>query len=187
MLESERLLLMIPTPEMALSLAELCSRNRHHFAGSSPRVGDELTASAWSDLIRTYREDAAAGRALRLVLILKDDPTRSPIGTVSLTNIVRGVFQATHLGYRIDQGHEGQGLMTEAVRRAIDFAFEDLGLHRIMANYVPTNERSARLLRRLGFTVEGYARDYLYLDGAWRDHVLTALVSARSDAVQRDR
>lgn len=46
-----------------------------------------------------------------------------------------------------------------------------------MANYVPTNERSGRLLRRLGFTVEGYARDYLFIDGAWRDHVLTSLTN----------
>jgi ribosomal-protein-alanine N-acetyltransferase len=40
---------------------------------------------------------------------------------------------------------------------------------------VPTNERSGRLLRRLGFVVEGYARDYLFIGGQFRDHVLTSL------------
>ena len=46
-----------------------------------------------------------------------------------------------------------------------------------MANYIPHNERSGRLLRRLGFMVEGYARDYLFINGAWRDHILTALTN----------
>ena len=56
------------------------------------------------------------------------------------------------------------------------WCFRNIGLHRVEANYQPSNERSGRLLRSLGFTVEGYARDYLYIDGAWRDHVLTAKI-----------
>jgi len=66
--------------------------------------------------------------------------------------------------------------MAEALRAANGFAFRALRLHRIMANYRPENERSGRLLERLGFVREGLARDYLFIDGAWRDHVLTALV-----------
>ena len=46
-----------------------------------------------------------------------------------------------------------------------------------MANYQPTNVRSGRLLERLGFVREGYARHHLLIDGAWRDHVLTALLN----------
>jgi len=65
--------------------------------------------------------------------------------------------------------------MSEALRAGDGFAFEELRLHRIMANYRPENERSARLLERLGFVREGIARDYLFVDGAWRDHVLTSL------------
>ena len=67
--------------------------------------------------------------------------------------------------------------MYEALTAAIDYVFTDLKLHRIMANYIPVNERSARLLRRLGFTVEGYARDYLFIAGEWRDHILTSLTN----------
>jgi len=65
--------------------------------------------------------------------------------------------------------------MTEAVRAATAYSFETLRLHQVHANYVPTNEASARVLRRAGFTVYGYVRDYLYIDGAWRDHVMTVL------------
>ena len=65
--------------------------------------------------------------------------------------------------------------MSEALRAAIDYVFSELRLHRIMANYMPANERSGRLLRRMGFTVEGYARDYMSIAGEWRDHILTSL------------
>jgi [ribosomal protein S5]-alanine N-acetyltransferase len=69
--------------------------------------------------------------------------------------------------------------MFEALTAAIAFAFDVLRLHRIMANYIPGNERSGKLLRRLGFNMEGYARDYLLIDGEWRDHILTALTNAK--------
>lgn len=64
--------------------------------------------------------------------------------------------------------------MTEAPAACIDFAFDARRLHRIQANDRPDNDRSARLLARLGFEREGYANDYLFIDGAWRDQVLTA-------------
>jgi ribosomal-protein-alanine N-acetyltransferase len=100
---------------------------------------------------------------------------------VSLSNIVRGVFQAAHLGYGIDHSLQGQGLMHEAVSEIIRFAFDDLRLHRLQANYQPHNQRSAALLQRLGFVEEGLARDYLYINGAWRDHVLTSLTNPQFD------
>jgi ribosomal-protein-alanine N-acetyltransferase len=96
------------------------------------------------------------------------------IASINLTNVVRGVFSAAHLGYSVDAGEQGAGIGTEGVGAVVQFAFETLRLHRVMANYQPGNERSARLLRRLGFLSEGFARDYLYIAGAWRDHVLTA-------------
>jgi len=47
----------------------------------------------------------------------------------------------------------------------------------VMANFMPHNTRSNAVLRRLGFIVEGYARDYLFVNGTWRDHVLTSLTN----------
>jgi len=67
--------------------------------------------------------------------------------------------------------------MAEALRRAIATPSRAWGCTGSWSSYLPTHERSGRLLRRLGFTVEGYARDYLLLDGEWRDHILTSLVS----------
>jgi len=64
--------------------------------------------------------------------------------------------------------------MTEGLAIAIDYVFQSMQLHRIMANYMPRNQRSAKLLKRLDFTVEGYARDYLMIQGQWEDHILTS-------------
>ena len=67
--------------------------------------------------------------------------------------------------------------MFEAVQCGLKFAFDEMNIHRVMANYMPTNKRSGALLRRLGFTEEGFARDYLFLNGRWCDHVMMALVN----------
>ena len=67
--------------------------------------------------------------------------------------------------------------MSEAVAKAIEYMFEQQKLHRIMANYMPSNERSARLLHKLGFVVEGCAKKYLLINGQWEDHILTSLTN----------
>lgn len=100
------------------------------------------------------------------------------IGTFTFANIVRGVFQACHLGYGIAAAQQGQGLMQEALESGLVWAFDTLGLHRVMANYMPRNERSGRLLEQLGFEREGYAKRYLKIAGVWEDHVLTAKIAA---------
>jgi ribosomal-protein-alanine N-acetyltransferase len=96
---------------------------------------------------------------------------------VSLANIVRGPGQYCNLGYSLAKAYEGNGYMREAVAATIDLAFIEMNLHRITAGYQPHNRRSGDLLKKLGFTVEGYARDYLYIDGKWQDHILTSLIN----------
>ena len=152
------------------------TRNRQHLAATAPTApADFYTVAHWR--ARLARADAGY-RADRLLhcFVFREAGTRV-VGTVNLSNFVRGAFQACHLGYSIDQELEGTGTMSTAVRLLIGHAFSALNLHRVMANYLPENERSARLLARLGFRIEGQASAYLHIAGAWRDHVLTALVS----------
>ena len=99
------------------------------------------------------------------------------IGFVNLNNIVRGAFQACHLGYALGEKYQSRGLMTEALRALIDYAFTDMQLHRIMANYISDNERSAVVLKNLGFVEEGRAQEYLKINGRWQDHILTSLIN----------
>ncbi len=114
---------------------------------------------------------------MKLYMFLRAADLEEPIGDIALSEIVRGPFQACYLGYRIGAEYEGRGYVSESVASVVEYAFTALNLHRIMANYIHANERSAAVLRRSGFTVEGMARDYLHLNGAWRDHVLTSRIN----------
>jgi len=64
------------------------------------------------------------------------------------------------------------------------YCFEQMGLRRIMANHLPSNLRSERVLEALVFEKEGYARDYLKIAGVWEDHVLRSLVSPHGPQAQ---
>jgi ribosomal-protein-alanine N-acetyltransferase len=177
-IETGRLLLMGPSPEHAPALRDYMARNREHFGPYLPPLPDGLhTLEFWHERLAAWREERSADQSLRLLLMERTPGAREIVGDCAFTNIVRGPFQACHLGYKLDHQFVGRGLMKEALSASLHYAFSSLKLHRIMANYQPTNERSGKLLRRLGFIIEGYARDYLFLNGAWRDHILTSLVN----------
>ena len=146
---------------------------------SPPPAAGFFTEAFWAERLAASVEEFHADRSVRFVMqagAAPPPPRNAPVvGTLNYTNIVRGAFHACHLGYQVGRAHQGQGLMSEALRACNEFMFDAMRLHRIMANYRPENERSGRLLERLGFVREGLARDYLFIDGAWRDHVLTAL------------
>ena len=176
-LTTERLEVLLPPPAFAARIMDYYRRNEAHLGPWEPQRGPEfLTLNWWRQQLEANVADFEAGRGIRMVLVLRGDPDERVVGVANLSNIVRGAFQAGHLGYRVDVELEGGGYMFEALERLVAFAFEDLGLHRVMANYRPENTRSGRLLARLGFEREGYARRYLHIDGDWRDHVLTARV-----------
>jgi [ribosomal protein S5]-alanine N-acetyltransferase len=178
-LRTPRLVFRLPEPSLAPALSDYHLRNAAHFAPYSPRRQQDFHAvQAWEERASALREASLSEQGLHLLLFRATSPTQDLVGDINFTNIVRGVFQASYLGYKLDAQYVGQGLMFEALTASIAHVFRHLNLHRLMANYVPGNERSGRLLRRLGFTVEGYARDYLLLDGVWKDHLLTSLTNA---------
>lgn len=130
----------------------------------------------WRGQLRQNIRDLLADRALRLFIFPTAEPERV-IGNISFSNFVRGVGQYCTVGYSVDGHAEGGGYMGEALGASIGHVFRELGFHRIEANYMPHNVRSGRLLRRLGFAVEGYSRDYVRIDGRWEDHVRAALIN----------
>lgn len=149
--------------------------NRQHLAPWEPERDSQFyTAEACHARAASAYRAFLDGNAVNFIAIGRDSDKM--IAGCNFTNIVRGPLQACHLGYSIAKACEGRGLMREVAAAGIAYAFGELGLHRIMANHMPANVKSERLLRTLGFEREGYARAYLNIAGKWEDMVLNALI-----------
>jgi [ribosomal protein S5]-alanine N-acetyltransferase len=131
---------------------------------------DDLSRSAFRRRLRRYVEDLRTDQSYAFLIIRSSD--NALVGGLTLANIRRGVAQAGSLGYWTGLPYLRQGLMTAAVRAVVPFAFATLRLHRLEAACIPTNSASIRLLENTGFVREGYARDYLCINGMWQDHLL---------------
>lgn len=175
----------ISTPRLNISLlaandwqlmSHYLQTNKAHLTPWEPKRDDNY-----------YTEDEIKLRLKSALLAFKQqsafhfcllDKTNSQmIGACNYSNVVRGSFQACHLGYALGEAFQGQGLMQEAIEAANHYLFEDLKFHRIMANYLPENKRSEKVLKSLGFEREGFAKQYLQIAGKWRDHILTAKIN----------
>jgi len=102
------------------------------------------------------------------------------IGELVLASIRRGVAQSASLGYWIGRPYARRGYMTAALSALIPTAFDVLPMHRLEAACIPTNAASIRLLEKTGFQREGYAREYLCINGTWQDHLLYARLGNNS-------
>jgi len=172
---TNRLVIRVAVARDAELLRQYYLRNQSHLAPWEPTRSDAYYTLRWwllrIDQIHTEFNDASAINFIAMT------PDQSEIVAVAnFSNIIQGVFKSCYLGYSISKQYEGQGLMVEFLQCALDFMYTNVGLNRVMANYIPENERSGALLQRLGFEREGYARKYLKIAGCWQDHVLTALL-----------
>ncbi len=177
-IETDRLRLIAPDASIAEAVAHFFSSNRLHLSRWNPDFPPDFF-SGEGQIIRMQvgRKHFEEGIAWRWFLTLTETPDVI-IGQVHFSQVFRGVFQNAMLGYAIGAEWEGKGLMSEALQAGIGEVFSERGrLHRIQANALPYNERSLKLLEKLGFQREGVASNYLFIDGAWRDHVMTALIN----------
>jgi len=150
--------------------------NKSHLTPWEPlRPAGYHSKEAWLQRCHQFEREYQQGTALRILAIRANES--DILGVCFFTNVSRGVFQACNIGYSVSAAHGGKGIMTELVKGSVDYLFEHLDLHRVMANYVPENHRSARILEKLGFEKEGYAKSYLQIAGTWRDHILTAKIN----------
>ena len=140
---------------------------------------DDMTKAAFRRRLTIYAREMELGNAWPFFVF---DPTGQTLfGAVTLSNVRRGVAETGTLGYWMAQQHAGQGHATAAVRRVVLYAFETLKLHRLEAACLPTNFASRRVLEKAGFRLEGQARAYLKINGAWADHLLFGLIEDEVD------
>jgi [ribosomal protein S5]-alanine N-acetyltransferase len=178
-LVTERLVLRPPRPGDVPELRRLMRKNAAHLAPWSPKPapGEDpasLTVLSKNVLLerRGWRQDS------KYVFLVTAREKGAPIiGRAALSQVCRGPMQAAYLGYWIDGERQGQGLMTEAVRAALTFAFGDARLHRVQINVMPRNAASHRVVAKTGARNEGLSLRYLEIAGVWEDHVMYALTA----------
>jgi ribosomal-protein-alanine N-acetyltransferase len=173
-LESSRVFIRPPLLEDWPQWARVRSRNRNHLTPFEPKWPDRaLDKDYWAEHIARQTKYWQEGRGYYFLVFDKEN--YNLIGGVNLNNVARGAAQYASAGYWIDEDCQGKGLMRESLQLVFCYAFEVLKLHRINASCIPHNEKSVNLLKRLGFTEEGFARNYIKINGKWEDHMLFGL------------
>ena len=153
-------------------------RNREHLKPFEPARPDEAyTRAAVIEEIEIAEGFAADQRGFTFAVFEREGD--EIVALVHLLHVIRAARHSATIAYSVDVDQQGRGIATEAAAAVIRFAFDELDLHRLETGYFPHNIASGKVLRKLGFNVEGYARDYLFIDGAWRDSILVSLINER--------
>lgn len=170
-LEHDRLILVPADESLAEELTAYYIRNREFLRAFEPERDEDFFKP---ELQRKLLAEEAAGmkQGTSYFFYMKRPENMDEIvGRIGFSNVFRGTFLSTFLGYKLDQDYVNQGYMTLAVEMMTNFAFGELGLHRIEGNVMPKNAASLRVLEKAGFVNEGISRKYLKINGKWEDHV----------------
>lgn len=173
-IETERLLLYPVEPSDAQELWLAVNGSRKQLEKWLPWVpyqSDPQTAGLFAE---ACAGDWDAGRAVRFVI--RERVHRSFAGVVGLEACVH-MHRSCELGYWLRNESTGRGLMTEAARATVEFAFKQLGAHRVRVAAATDNHRSLQVIAKLGFRYEGLARGAEWCDGRWLDHSVFALLA----------
>jgi ribosomal-protein-alanine N-acetyltransferase len=185
LIRTETLTLRPPQADDYAAWAALRIESREFLTPWEPTWAEEdLTRNAFRQRVKRAAREIAADEAYSLFLF--ETRTAALVGGLTMGLVRRGVAQTCTLGYWMGQRHAGKGHMTEAVRGAVRFAFTELALHRVEAACLPHNEPSRRLLERVGFRLEGRARGYLRINGAWAEHLLYGILASDPLPERRD-
>lgn len=133
-----------------------------------------LTRTTYRYRLRIQAQERRDNAGYRFFIFRRSDDAL--VGGVNLSNVQRGVAMSCNIGYWIAKEHRQKGYMSDAIETLLPYTFDKALLHRVEAACLPANTASEYLLRKIGFRQEGYARDYLRIDGAWRDHLLFAML-----------
>ncbi len=175
-LEGSRVYLRQPRPSDWTAWAKLRAESRDFLVPWEPTwPSDALTRAAFRQRLRRYARESREDAGYAFFILRRSGDEL--LGGLTLSNVRRGISQSCSVGYWVGKHHARQGHMSDALGAVLPFVFEELGLRRLEAACLPNNEASTALLRKTGFTQEGYARGYLCINGTWSDHLLFALLA----------
>jgi ribosomal-protein-alanine N-acetyltransferase len=153
------------------TLAALYSANREFLEPfDPPRPAGFATSAAQRRELKALQQERAADRLERFLISADGEAA----GVISVSRISRGPFQNAGLGYWVVERLNGRGIATKAVGLVCEWGFGEAGFHRLEAATLVDNTASQTVLRRNGFTEIGVSPRYLFINGAWRDHILFA-------------
>lgn len=176
-LQTQRLMLRLPTADDVPEILGYYTKNKQHLTPFEPlRTPEFYTQPYWFCEVSQRLMEFQGDRSCKLFLFHRENHSEI-IGAVNFANFIRGMSHSCTLGYSLAASQQGKGYMSEALNVAIDYVFNELNLRRITAAYIPHNQRSGKLLKRLGFRVEGFCQDYIMINGDWEDHILTSLIN----------
>lgn len=177
-IDTERLYLKTVSAEYAEAVLNFLQKNKDFHKEWDPDYGDDFfTLYGQHNFLKKAGEEICRGNRLLLWIFKKEN--HRLIGYINFSSIIRGFFQSCFLGYKLDKDEINRGFMTEALNGAIEYLFSEWKLHRIEANVMPRNKRSLRVLEKLGFENEGYARKYLQINQVWEDHIHMVLLNEK--------
>ena len=157
------------TTDDAEELTAVLVRNREFLRATEPtRPADFYTLTAQIERLGVYDHQRATGTGYAYAIL--DDGALA--GTISLSNVVRGILESANVGYWVDAARNGRGLASRALAAVVAEAFGPIRLHRLEAGTLVDNYASQRVLEKNAFTRIGVAPRYLRIAGEWRDHVL---------------
>ncbi|MBC8061814.1 MAG: GNAT family N-acetyltransferase [Clostridiaceae bacterium] len=166
-LNGENITLKVLSPEDAGEVLSFYIRNKEYLKPFEPSRKDSFyTLESQKQFIVEHYNQFLNGGNISFGIYIDN----RLIGKIQLSNIVLGVFRNAFIGYSIDEKEQGKGYMKEAVKLALDYAFNDMDLHRIEATALVENHRSKKVLIACGFKEIGISEKYLFINGEWRDH-----------------
>ncbi len=158
----------------ARDLFELLGQNHSWLSEWLQPQPEKLKIESVASLIAEDHILARRGQRLDLGIFLRHDERM--IGRIAMHSVDYGIQRSAGLSYWLDQGMTGRGLMKEAIATLTSFAFEEACLHRVWLHIINENLSSLALAGRLGFAKEGTARQSLFVNGAWRDATMFAML-----------
>lgn len=155
----------------AAELRAMTMQHWDYFREWMPNFSDDYTLEESSNFISQCLERFSAGREIPAGIW----DAGKMVGVIALRSIDMANRNAS-LGYYLAATHQGRGLVTEACRILLDYAFEELQLNRVDILCAPGNARSRAIPKRLGFTEEGTLREVQWLYDHYVDLVVYAML-----------